>query len=329
MLAAVREFQDEQEEEKLQQRQRAADEQKLAHYQAEIEELSAAIAAWPEEQQESPSEEGYAQFPTAAMERIAVKLDLAWRKLSRRTEPPRTWPQRIGNWLLGIWQFLTGQTERAIIARLNQTIVGDVALTKNTPFPLELMLNRQHLESWRSYLGGQLAAAREWEKLAKLNQLSASQLDTLQQQLALAQIEQQQVQSRLASYPTEDFASRFSTDYHLLQVRLFELSWEVLQQEALRRKGEIIASLRTYIGVLNGDWEIKRQFRRDGQKVYRDISLLFPVFLSTLHSLRRLFPYLHSGGLDLALVDEAGQIPCHQPFPLLCQSSSGLIDAVQ
>ena len=320
LLEAVREFQSHQEQDKFQERQRTADEQQLAQEQAEIEQLTADIEARQGERQESPEEEDYAQFPTETMERIAVQLDSAWHQLSRRVKPPRTWSQRIGNWLLTIWRLVTGQTEQAIISRLNQSLAEDVALTKNTPFPLELILNRQHLESWRSYVFGQLAAALKWEKWAQLNQLSSRQLDTLKQQLALAQQQQQQLQSRLASYPTEDFASRFFTDYHPLQVRLFELSWKFLQQEALRRKGGVIASVRTYIGVLNGDWEIKRQFRRDGPKVYRDISLLFPVFLSTLHSLRRLFPYLHSGCIDQAIVDEAGQIPCHQPFPLLVRS---------
>ena len=320
LLEAVREFQSHQEQAQFKQRQRTADEEQLAQYQAEIEKLTAAREALPGKRQEYPEEEDYAQFPTPVMERISQKLDLAWHQLSPKVKPPRTWSQRIGNWLLAIWRLVTGQTDKAIISRLNQSLAEDVALTKNTPFPLELILNRQHLEYWRSYVFGKLAAAREWEKLAHFNQLSSSQLDKLQQKLALAKQQQQQLQSRLASYPTEDLVGSLATDYHPLQVRLFELSWEFLQQEALRRKGDVIASLRTYIGVLNGDWEIKRQFRRDGQKVYRNISLLFPVFLSTLHSLRRLFPYLHSGCIDQAIIDEAGQIPCHQPFPLLVRS---------
>ena len=72
--------------------------------------------------------------------------------------------------------------------------------------------------------------------------------------------------------------------------------------------------------MLNGEWEIKRQFKRNWHSVYRDISLLFPVFLSTLQSQRRLFPELYNGCIDQTIIDEAGQIPPHQPFPLLVRS---------
>jgi hypothetical protein len=322
LLEAVREFQSHQEQDEFQERQRAVDEHQLEQYQAEIQKLAAAIEALSREQQQSSEDEeaDYSQFPTEAMERIAQQLNSAWLKLSKSSQPPRVWYRRIGNWLLAVWRFFTGRTDQAIISRLNQRLAEDVALTKNTPFPLELILNRKHLEYWRDYVLGQLTAVQDWKKTQELKKRTPSQLNTLQQQLALAQHQQQQIQKRLASYPTSDFYSRFYTDYHQLQIQLFELSWEFLQQEALRRKNEVIASVRTYIGVLNGDWEIKRQFRRDGQKIYRDLSLLFPVFLSTLHSLRRLFPYLHNGSIDQAIVDEAGQIPPHQPFPLLVRS---------
>ena len=320
--SAVREFQDAQEQDKFRKQQQAVDEQQLAQCLAEIQKLAAAIVALQREQQPSSSdkEKDYSQWPTEVIERIARQLDSAWSKLEQRNLSQSTWYQRIGNWLLNLWRFFIGQTDQAIISHLNQTISSDVALTKNTPFPLELILNRQHLKYWRDHVFKQLTAAREGKELQEIKKQISCQLDTLQQQLAQQQHQQQQLQARLASYPTQDFESRFYRDYHQLQIRLFELSWQFQLQEALRRKDEIIASIRTYIGVLNGDWEVKRQFRRDGQKVYRDISLLFPVFLSTLHSLRRLFPYLHSDCIDQAIVDEAGQIPPHQPFPLLVRS---------
>ncbi len=323
LLDAVREFQSYQEQDEFKERQRVVDEQQLAQYQAEIQKLAATIEALQGEQQQLSSDEeaDYSQFPTEAIERITQQLNSAWSKLSQRDRTPRTWAQRIGNWLLAVWRFFTGRTDKAIISRLNQSISEDVALTKKTPFPLELILNRKHLEYWRDHVSEQLTTALEWKKLLLLKKQTSSQVNTNQQQLAIAQHKQQQLQERLASYPTQDFNSRFYTDYHQLQVQLFELSWQFQQLQALRRKEEVIASIRTYIGVLNGDWEVKRQFRRDGQKVYRDISLLFPVFLSTLHSLRRLFPYLHGGCIDQAIIDEAGQICPHQPFPLLVRSS--------
>ncbi len=311
-----------QEQDKFYQRQRTIDEQQLAQYQVEIDKLGVAIVAQTSEQPPSLSEvtEDYSQFPTKAMERIAQQLELAWRKLSQRNRPPRRWYQRIFNGLLAVWRFCTGQTERGIISRLNQTIAPDVAVTKNTPFPLELILNRNHFVSSRTHVLEQLTAASQWKERLLEHRKTSHQLETLQKQLAVVQQQQQEIQERLATYPTQEFERRFFRDYHSLQVQLFKLSWAFLQQEALRKKDEIIPSIKTYLDVLNDTWDTKRQFRREGHKVYRDISLLFPVFLSTLHSLRRLFPYLHHHCIDQAIIDEAGQIPPHLPFPLLVRS---------
>ncbi|NJO93313.1 MAG: hypothetical protein HC820_01165 [Hydrococcus sp. RM1_1_31] len=270
-------------------------------------------------------EADYSQFPTEVMERIAQQLDSAWLKLSQRDSHPRPRYRQFWHWLLTPFYWLTGQTSDAIINRLNKNIKKDVALTKDTPFALELIINRPHFEYWHSYVLARLSAAQEWLEHSELRQRILNRLNTLQQQLAERQQQQQELQSRLTTYPATDFYSRFYTDYHPLQIRLFELSWQFQQQEALRRKDEVTISIKTYISVLNGDWETKRQFRRDWLTVYRDLSLLFPVFLSTLHSLRRLFPYLHSGCIDQAIIDEAGQIPPHQPFPLLVRSQRAML----
>ena len=56
---------------------------------------------------------------------------------------------------------------------------------------------------------------------------------------------------------------------HSLQVELFEWSWQFQQQEALRRKDEVMASIRTYIGVLNNEWEAFRQLALN----WRNISI--------------------------------------------------------
>ena len=280
LLSALREFQSHQEQAELEQKQRVLDEQQLEQNRADIEKLTQAIEALQSEQQPFSSNEDldYSQFPTGAIERIARALESAWRALPTETKPPRSWYRKLGNWLLSVWRFFKGQTERALISRLNQSIKEDVVKTKNTPFPIELILNRQHLEYWRSEVSQQLTAAEQWQQKCLLKQRNHSQLQTLQQQIVSQQHQKQQVQKRLASYSDQDFGCRFYTDYHQLQVQLFELSWQFQLQEALRRKEEIIANIRTYIGVLNGEWEIKRQFKRNWHSVYRDISLLFPVF---------------------------------------------------
>ncbi|HEY9873707.1 MAG TPA: DEAD/DEAH box helicase, partial [Candidatus Obscuribacterales bacterium] len=136
---------------------------------------------------------------------------------------------------------------------------------------------------------------------------------------------QEELQQQLALYPKTDFYSRFYTELHSQQVQLFELSWQFLHQEALRHKEEVIASIRIYMGVLNNEWEALRQLAVNWRNVYRHLSLLFPVFLSTLHSLRRLFPYPDSGCIEQLIVDEAGQIPVHQLFPALVRCHQALV----
>ena len=322
LLSAVGEFQSHQEQAVLEQKQRVSDERQLEQNRAESEELTRAIEAIQREQQQLSSNEeiDYSQFPRDTVERIAGAIESAWRTLPTETRQSRSWYRKLVNWLLSLWRSFKGQTDGAIIARLNKNINEDVAHTKNTPFPLELIVNRKHLEYWRSHIAGQLTAAEEWQQRWTLRQRNHSQLQTLQQQIVSRQRQQQQIQTKIASYSERDFYSCFYTELHQLQVQLFELSWQFLLSTALLRKEAVIASIRTYIGVLNGEWETKRQFKRNWHSVYRDLSLLFPVFLSTLQSLRRLFPELHNGCIDLAIVDEAGQIPPHQVFPLLVRS---------
>ncbi len=322
LLSAIIEFQSHQERADDEKKQRVLDEQQLEQNRAEGERLIRAIEAIQREQQQLSLNEDldYSQFPREVIERIARSIESAKRALPPETIQPRSWSQKFKNWLYSVWRFFRGQTEQAIISRLNKSINEDVAKTKNTPFPIELIINRQHLESWREQLARQLTAAEQWQQRWLLKQRNSSQLKTLQQQIVSLQHQKQQVQKRLAGYSDLDFSSRFYTELHQLQVQLFELSWQFLLSTALLRKEEIGASIRTYIGVLNGEWEIKRQFKRNWHSVYRDISLLFPVFLTTLQSMRRLFPELHNGCIDQTIIDEAGQIPPHQPFPLLVRS---------
>lgn len=322
LLSAVEKFQSHQKQAELEQKQRVSDERQLEQNRAKSEDLTRAIEAIQSEQQQlSLNEEtDYSQFPREPVERIAGAIESATRALPTETRQPRSWYQKLVNWLLLLWRSFKRQTDGAIISRLNKSINEDVAHTKNTPFPLELIINRKHLEYMRSHIAGQLTAAEEWQQRWLLKQRNSSQLQTLQQQIVSLNRQQQQIQKKIASYSKRDFHSCFYTELHQLQVQLFELSWQFQLKFALRRKEAVIASLRTYIGVLNGEWETKRQFKRNWHSVYRDLSLLFPVFLSTLQSLRRLFPELHNGCIDSAIIDEAGQIPPHQVFPLLVRS---------
>ena len=107
-------------------------------------------------------------------------------------------------------------------------------------------------------------------------------------------------------------------------MQLFELSWQYLQLIALERNSEVTSSIKTYIAFLNGEWDAFRTIARDWRNIYRNLSLIFPVFTSTLHSIRNLFPYPDSGCIDRVIVDEAGMIPLHQAFPVLVRCNQAL-----
>lgn len=227
--------------------------------------------------------------------------------------------------LQSFWRWLTGKTDERIISRLNQNIREDVAVSKTTPFPLELILNRKHLEYWYSYLHGHLIAYQQWQEEQKFLTNKVTQLEILEQQLQEKQQEKQNLIDELATYPTRKFRERFYQDYYLLQNKLFELATEFQQQEALRRQQELITSISTYLEFFNGESNAFRKLARNQEQIYQDISLLFPVFLSTLHSLRNLFPHPDSSYIDQLIVDEAGQIPLHQVFSALVRSKKALI----
>lgn len=322
LLVKLREFQSAQEQDEIAKRQRPLDERELEQYALSIRNLKSAIENLENElvQSSSPSSENYEPFPIQAVERISRQFERAWSRLPPSETTPHSWSERLQHWFLSVWRWLKRQNDGAIISQLNRNISDDVTLTKNTSYPLELILNRHHLDSWRTQVSQELTRAYEWQEDHKSRNQIRNQLRTLQQQLANSQRQQQQIQHRLSTFPNRDFYSRFYTDYHSLQVELFELSWQFQIQEAIRRKEQVIASLRIYVGALNKEWEAKRQLKREWRKIYRHVSLLFPVFLSTLHSLRRLFPELMEGCIDQLIVDEAGQILPHLPIPALVRS---------
>lgn len=322
LLTYARDFQSYQEKSEIAKRQRPLDEREIEQYSQEIRNLQAAINDL-EQQLVQVSGQNLGddlQFPTPVIERISRQFDRTWHQLPLDSPPPADEWSRLKKWLLSVWRWLTRQNDGAIISQLNQNICEDVALTKNTSFPLELILNRNHLDYWRTQVNQELSRAYEYqEQLSQKNKIR-NRLRTLQQQLVTSERRRQEIQQRLANYTNRDFHNYFYCDYHSLQVKLFELSWEFQQQEALRKKEEVIASLRTYVGVLNNEWEAKRQLKRDWRNIYRHVSLLFPVFFSTIHSLRLLFPELTNGCIDQLIVDEAGQISPHLPLPALVRS---------
>ncbi|WP_265278355.1 AAA domain-containing protein [Nostoc sp. KVJ3] len=197
--------------------------------------------------------------------------------------------------------------------------------TLATPFQFQIPLTTESLIAAQQSVDQLIAEALNWQQQQNGIDSTQQQIESRKQQLKDLITRRSQIENRHATYPTKDFYSRFYTELHSLQVELFEWSWQFQQQEALRRKDEVIASIRTYIALLNGEWDAYRQLSHNWRNIYRDISLLFPVFLCTLHSIRNLLPYPDSGCIDQVIVDEAGQIPPHQVFPVLVRCNRALI----
>ena len=109
---------------------------------------------------------------------------------------------------------------------------------------------------------------------------------------------------------------------------MFELAWQFLLSEAVHRKDKVIASIRTYIDVINVEFnhEAYRKFAISGASILQDISLIFPVWdFQLLHSIRNLLPFPDSGCINRLIVDEAGMIPLHQLFPALVRCNKAII----
>ena len=329
LLAGINQLQQHLEQDQQLLEQQAVESQQLLEVQTQIAVLKAEIEKLVKDQQQ-PQSPDYSDFPIDNYQIIQAQLEKAWLKLSKTysrkaARKHQHWWQRIGEGLHKVWLLLTRSDERTIIERLNRTLAYDVAATRETSFPMELIINLKHLKGWRYTISQQLREFAEWQQQSSQHQANNATLNSLQAELKQLSSRQQELEQKLVSYPTTDFYSRFYTDLHSLQVQLFELSWQFLQQSALQQKDEVIASLRIYMGVLNNEWEALRQLAVNWRNVYRHLSLLFPVFLSTLHSLRRLFPYPDSGCIDQLIVDEAGQIPVHLLFPALVRCHQALV----
>ncbi|MGI2909341.1 AAA domain-containing protein [Tolypothrix sp. VBCCA 56010] len=321
LLTGVNQLYTLKDQDQLHQQQQVTDSRLLQQLDADIQVLNEEIATSQNLQQQGETD--YEEFPLEAYQLIQQHLENAVRcrsrvkssKYNRNTD--NLWIQLL-RWLTQFWQQLTKTSSRHILKRLHKQIESPTLATLATPFPFQIPLTRESLVDAVSTVAAQLETAKQWH-------VRFQYLTNAQSRLFEMTARKQRVEARIASHPTEDFYSRFYTEHHQLQVRLFELSWQYLELKALQRKDEIIADLKTYIAFLNGEYEPRRNLARDWRNIYRNISLVFPVFTSTLHSIRNLFPYTDSGCIDQLIVDEAGMIPPHQAFPALVRCNKALV----
>ena len=281
-------------------------------------------------EQHSTNLPDYDRYPIDAYELILPHLEKAIKSLNRINcsqvkSKNSSWWQRVWYLLQRFWRKITRTSTNHILRRLHQEIHAPLTATLATPFPFQLPLNRESLKVARVSIVLQLEevkAIKSQQSSSVVKQSEHWQQEREELTERLLEIEQQ-----LAGYPAQDFYTRFSRDYHQQQQQLFELAWQFLLSQAVRRKDEVIVSIRTYIDVINSEWdyEARRKFARSGASILRDVSLIFPVWASTLHSIRNLLPYPDSGCINRLIVDEAGMIPLHQLFPALVRCNKAMI----
>lgn len=126
--------------------------------------------------------------------------------------------------------------------------------------------------------------------------------------------------------PKEDLYKTFySETSHDQQTDLFEISLQYLHQIALQRKKEVKTALETYREYLTGDRDAYKSLGRNYRNYLSNISLVFPVITSTLHSVSNMLPFPELESVDQIVIDEAGMIPQHLVFPLLVRGRRAII----
>ena len=328
LIAGVKELQLQQELE----REKEYQKEQLLATQEQLSKELVALDRQIETVDEQPSNDlpDYEQYPIVAYEQILPCLEKAVRSLARRDYSQAgsrnlAWWQRLWYLLNRFWQKITKTSTNHILNRLGQEIYVPLTATLATPFPFKLPVNRESLKAARVSVALQLEEVKTIQR-----QQSSSvvrQWSRWRQEREELIEHLQEIEQQLAGYPTQDFYTRFPREYHQQQQQLFELAWQFLLKEAVRRKDEVIVSIRTYIDVINAEWdyEARRKFGRSGANILRDVSLIFPVWASTLQSIRNLLPYPDSGCINRLIVDEAGMIPLHQLFPALVRCNKAMI----
>ena len=110
-------------------------------------------------------------------------------------------------------------------------------------------------------------------------------------------------------------------------LRLFKVCRRWLWFEVLKRRTDVLESLRLFLDLYTGDQggQAKRRLAHDYERHLGHLALVFPVISSTLHSVRNLMPLMQAGVLDLVIVDEAGMILCHQLCPTLVRANRAVV----
>jgi AAA domain len=319
LLQAESEIQQLQEQNRLNTAQKVTDFELRSQLDVEIQSLNNEIAVTDSELQALTEQlsnlSDYANFPLDAYQQIREELSQAERELPKESD---SITKRALDWL-------NATTDQRIFKRLANRINAAVLNTLATGHPFQTPLDHPSLTAAQASVNQKLDFSQLWQNLNRGVTEVQTQLTALNKELELKQVEHQQIQKQIDSYPQGDFYNLFYRDHHQLQVELFQRAWAFLLQEVLRRKDSVMRALSTYGSVLTGDGDALLKLSTDGDAIYRDLSLVFPVISSSLQSIRNMLPILQPNSVKLALVDEAGTTLVHQLFPLLVRSQRAVV----
>ncbi|GAB4230006.1 MAG: hypothetical protein Kow00121_58810 [Elainellaceae cyanobacterium] len=254
----------------------------------------------------------FKDLPETPYREIQLQFNRAQRKL----------PGRTPYWSIHWIDKLLGRTEQQIFSEMQRQCQVWVAQTKGTPFEIQLPSDR-------------LTLARQIKRVKAglwlfqaLQTVQTSLWQCYQDTVAISrEYEERQRESReildRLTIPLTDFYSTFYQEFHEQHQDLFILSRQFLLQEALKQKKDVKDALETYLKALPGGTRQVRSINPD--KLFKSLSLVFPVITCTLLSVRNMLPWLEEEYVDRAIVDESGMIPLHQTFPLLVRSRKAII----
>lgn len=255
----------------------------------------------------------YEQLPIEAYRKIELRFGNAERQLPQGTLP----------WWFRFWRWLTRKTEKQIITRAVVACESAIENTFNTPFAIANPRTYSELVQQLSLIRERLDKADELKSVqARLQEISGD-INIREKQKNQASGELNLLENRLAN-PLEDFYTSFHQNFHDKHQELFKLSREFLTQQALQKKDGLKKTLELYSSVISGYRKDKDKMAENLDEHIKNLSLIFPVITTTLHSIRNMLPWIEEC-VDRTIVDEAGMIDLHKTFPLLVRSRKAII----
>ena len=232
-------------------------------------------------------------------------------------------------WWMRFWRWITRKTEKLIIQKAALACESAIENTLNTPFHVKNPITRSDLIQQAQLVRERLGNAEELQSVQQRLEKTSEDILILGQKDDEFTNELRLLENRL-SIELEDFYAKFHQKYHDKHKELFQLSRDLLIQQALYYKDKVKPSLEKYLNFLSEStksrtkYQIAERMLENLDEQIQNLSLMFPVITSTLLSVRNMLPWIEEC-IDRIIVDEAGMIPQHQAFPLLLRSHRAII----